>query len=106
MHRIVHEHDAAAALGELIDLVPALADHTGAVSINDEAFDAIEYRLILRPAIDHGGFDVELAFIQSLRKQLATGVEFMLTWTVATATSKEYDFACRHRLKCTERGNG
>ena len=35
MHGIVHEHDATAALGELVHFVPSLANHAGAVGIND-----------------------------------------------------------------------
>ena len=54
---IMHEDDARAFLGELIDLGPALAHDARAVGIDDEALDAVQDRFILRPTADDHGLE-------------------------------------------------
>ena len=89
---IVHEHDTRTLLGQLIDLGPTFAHDARAVRVDDEALDAVQDRFILRPARDDGGPQAEAALlVDGLGEQLATGVELVLTGTMAPAAGQEDD---------------
>ena len=92
MHRIMHEHDAGAFFREGIHLVPAFAHHAGAVGVDDDGFGPVEHRVILRPAFDDRGLDIQPAMlVQGTGQQLTSGIKLMLPWPMAASPGEEDD---------------
>ena len=95
VNRIVHEHQADAALRELIDLFPALADHAGAIGIDHQCFDPVQNGLVLRPSGNDGRLDAETAVVETFGEQLTSGIELVLAGSVTAATGKENNLVRR-----------